>query len=467
MRGAPRLVRGAFAYGEAGTPWRPAWPARPPRGASGELAPVLAVLLALAAPAPAAQAAVAGPDSLAWRFELGGSTDGTNELYYGALVDTVFLPRRRVSEPEVRYAGVALAALQGTRGQRAADYLAQAQLSWGDKVKAADLLAHWRRDWPERWRLRLDHRLEYRDDRSFDLERRDWRGVLDGRLRRAVGDGSTSLELANSFQLQRTFGDTTGFFLSNLYDRLSLRVEQFRDVERDWSLGATAAVRTFADSSGRDHAEFAGLGRWRSPWGTRFELETDAVLTRRAPLRDVASSRDRFVLVNGGGGVALRFGDRWKGVLRAELDETRYDDPNDTYFDYFVLHGRLDARFEPGWRWSVAAGPRLEWLRAPREPAEDYLESGGGLDLSWARPGAYLSFAPQAGWRDYLGAGELDVIVVQHSSYAFYELAGYFDQRLPLGLRGRGVGSARWEFHVNAEDDARSLYFSLDLRRIF
>ena len=54
-----------------------------------------------------------------------------------------------------------------------------------------------------------------------------------------------------------------------------------------------------------------------------------------------------------------------------------------------------------------------------------------------------------------------------HSSYAFYEIDLLADQALPGSLRLRAYVDARLESHVDHTQDARSLYFSLDLRRIF
>jgi len=77
--------------------------------------------------------------------------------------------------------------------------------------------------------------------------------------------------------------------------------------------------------------------------------------------------------------------------------------------------------------------------------------------------------APAAGVRAYgrgplaenLGLGSL------HSSYAFYELTLFGDQAIAGGLRLRALASGRWEPHVDATQNAGSLYFSLDLRRLF
>jgi hypothetical protein len=54
-----------------------------------------------------------------------------------------------------------------------------------------------------------------------------------------------------------------------------------------------------------------------------------------------------------------------------------------------------------------------------------------------------------------------------HSSFDFVELTGFLDQPLPGKLRARATAAVRSERHDVADHDARSLYFSLDLRRLF
>jgi hypothetical protein len=54
-----------------------------------------------------------------------------------------------------------------------------------------------------------------------------------------------------------------------------------------------------------------------------------------------------------------------------------------------------------------------------------------------------------------------------HSLFAFYELAVFGDQPLAGSLRLRLSGMGRAEVHSDGAEDSRSLYFSLDVRRLF
>ena len=72
---------------------------------------------------------------------------------------------------------------------------------------------------------------------------------------------------------------------------------------------------------------------------------------------------------------------------------------------------------------------------------------------------------PVAGWRDYDEAPDATVGI--HSSYSFAEINVLADQALPGALRLRAYVNGRLESHVDHAQDARSLYFSLDLRKLF
>src|SRR5207249_2634568 len=109
------------------------------------------------------------------RIEVGVSTDLTNEQFYEeSYSDTTFHPRRLVSTPESRAAGVLLASLNGTRGQGTAQYQVQNLLSVGDKVRHELLELGWRHDLTPEWRYALSPKLEYRRDRTFDRDLEEW-----------------------------------------------------------------------------------------------------------------------------------------------------------------------------------------------------------------------------------------------------------------------------------------------------
>src|SRR5207237_186880 len=140
-------------------------------------------------------------------------------------------------------------------------------------------------------------------------------------------------------------------------------------------VGYSFAVRTFPDSSARDHLEHGWQGHWRrllsgAGW---FGLDTDG--ERRSTLHEVSSTRDNFW--RGHAGAEFESGVLAGPWLRAriEADLLRYDVPDSEVYEnenrvrVVVLPG-----LRPGLGRSFALEPRLEWLRSPQQEAEDYRE---------------------------------------------------------------------------------------------
>jgi len=119
--------------------------------------------------------------------------------------------------------------------------------------------------------------------------------------------------------------------------------------------------------------------------------------------------------------------------------------------------------------WSLWFAGRVESLFCQLDPGEAYVESGGLLEFQYLGARTWWNVAPAVGWRQYAadpraveeGLGTL------HSSYAFYELNLFGDQPLPGRLRLRSTVTARWEPHTDDVQNAGSLYFSVDVRRLF
>ena len=149
----------------------------------------------------------------------------------------------------------------------------------------------------------------------------------------------------------------------------------------------------------------------------------------------------------------------------------RYDREDSLlYLGTRLLRGRTGPRLQGAAGWSLGLAARGERLECPRDPGEEYVETGGELAFEWFGRRGWWSLAPAAGWRQYLGPSDgSDSALLSgiHSSFAFYELAVFGDQPLPGSLRLRLSGMGRMEAHSDGTEDARSLYFSLDLRRLF
>ena len=410
------------------------------------------------------------PDTLDFRFEVGGSTDVTNEQFYeDAFVDSVSLGRRLVSTPESRVAGVVLASLTGTRAGRTAHYQLQNELSLGDKLRRDVLGMSWRSQFSPDWRVAVTPRLEYRKDRTFDRDLEEWRGSLGGRLRRAFAEQSTFAEVGVGGDFLRSSGQGSDFLLDRNTAKASVSVERIPLLGPEWRLGYSLAGRDFPDSSERRHLEHGMEGHWRRSFEAGGYVSVDADGARRVTLESAPTSRDRFSQVEGALEGELPASEAVAVRGRAGIEALQYDSEDSTlFFNYQIYRARLTPRLERT-NWSLGMGPRLEALSSAHEPGEEYREIAGIAELEYSKRGAWWNVTPAAGWRDYGDAPSSDTLGVAglHSSYAFAEIGVLADQALPGATRLRLLATTRFEWHIDPAQDARSLYFSLDLRRVF
>jgi hypothetical protein len=388
-------------------------------------------------------------------------------FYEDAFIDTTFLGRRLVGTPETRWAGVALLALE--RGTVAGPDRLAAQLdaSLGDRLQRGALSAVVRREAGLAWTLGVQPRVEYRRDRTFGRDLEQWQGEASGRARRTLGDAGTALELGVRGDLLRSGGAGSEYVPDRHGVRASVALERLSLSGADWRVGYGLAARAFPDSTIRDHTEhrIEAHARTTASAGHALVLELEGV--RRTARRAAPTSRDDFREGRAALEGALRLGETWSLIARGELELTAYDRPDSTlYFDYHVVRVRLGPRHDAAGRWSAAAGARAEWLLAARAPAEEYWEIGGYAELERFAGAGWWSLSPAAGWRDYAEADDGGWPAL-HSAYAFLEATLAADQPLPGALRLRVTGAGRLEWHLDQVQDARSLYISCELRRLF
>ena len=405
------------------------------------------------------------PDSVRVRVEIGASTDATNEQFFEeTYVDTVLLGRRLVSTPETRNAGILLTRVFGARRNGTLAYDVQNFVSLGSRLSQEMLTATWAHDVTQEWRYVLLPRFEYRHDRTFDRDLEEWRGALSGRLRRSFADRTLFTELTGQGEVLESSGFGSDLLLDRRTVQIGLGIDRLPFQDAEWRLAYRLAARAFPDSAVRDHWEHGWEGRWKrySSAGHSLLLESD--LERRQTRRIAPTSRDNFW--NGGGAVEtdLRWRESWVLRTRVGAEAMHYDVEDDLlFFDYQILRARLGPRFEHR-AWTVALESRAEALRARRNTTERYREAGGATELEYLGSRSWWSVTPAAGWRDYDDDPDDAPL---HSSFAFYEIAAAGDQSLIAGLRVRLFLNGRLEYHVDKAQDARSLYFSLDVRRLF
>jgi hypothetical protein len=443
---------------------------RTPRPARRDAPPALhaaLVLLALVAGTRCGLAAE-GPDSLRLHVELGASSDYTNELFYEDTFDsTAFTGRQLVDSPQTRYAGVLYTRLTGTRGRRATGFELENELSLGDLL-SRDAFSFTVRTQPDsRWSLYATPRVEYRKDQTFNRDLEEWRGSASVRARRALDDGATFAELGARGDLLSSSGLGSEYILDRTAGTLLAAFERAPLWGLQWRLDYAFTQRVFADSSDRDSYEHGADGQMRIdiPGGRPLQLEAGA--NRRTTIAPALTSRDNFWEERGAIDGEVGLAGSWTLRGRVEGGAVQYDVQDSTiYFDYQELRARLAPRWTSGTT-SLALGPRLDVLLARLNPSEGYQEIAAMGEFESLALGAWWNVIPIAGWRDYDEPADPDDSIGLHSSYSFVEINVLADQALPGALRLRAYVNGRFESHIDHAQDARSLYFSLDLRRLF
>ncbi len=423
------------------------------------------ICAALGCTAPRA-ATSATLDSLRSRFELGAGSLYTNELFYtDTFTDTTFQGRQLEDAPERSLAALCAAVLEGSRGGGSVQYLLRQDVQWGDRLQRSASQFTWRSGedvegawWFAPW-------FEYRRDRTFDRDLREWRGRATTRYRRALGLLGPVAEAALSADFLRASGAGSEYSLDRQGATAMLALEAASWPAWEARAGYSATTREFPDSSERDHYEHAGEARVRVVAGA-LSLTAEGRGSRRVTVHLAPTSRDNFWEWTSSIESDWLASGAWAARARGEFETTRYDLEDSTlFFDYSIARLKLGPRRD-GDSWSLWFGARGEWLVADRSPGEAYREAAAFAELEAFRLGSLWSIAPSVGWRDYESSAD-DPFESLHSSLAFLDFELIADQRIPAGLRLQAVTQARLERHVDESQDAASLYFSIEVRKIF
>ena len=406
-------------------------------------------------------------DSSFTRIELGGATEITNEQYFeDTYSDTLFLGRRLSSTPEVR-TGAALS-LDHQRAGTDSDWWLRTHLDarLGDKLQRLEAQAQFRSSSDRFWRGLIEPSVSLRSDESFGETRRELRSRLAARLSHRTLDEANTFELAGAGDLARSQATSANYVLDRNAAELTTTWDHAVPfAAMAWRARYTALARAFPDSASRDHyehraeisLEWTGLGA---------SVSGLAQVERRLPQFVVYSTRDDYWAGQAELGGSWRPGP-WGAIeLALSSEGFRYQLPDSvSFFDYELHRAQLAVRRELPRGFALTAGPLTEWLVAAMAPGERYHEWGLSLDLERSLGRAWWSFSPSAGLREYTAIGEVAQFS-GHSDYRFLELAVLVDQALPVRCRVRLAATARLEKHDDPSQDARSLYFSVDLRRL-
>lgn len=435
------------------------------------LAPALAVALGLtAASATPATAGGATADSVAWRIEAGASSEYTNELFFeDALVDTTFLGRRLVESPEARGAAVLAVAARGTRGGGVARWDVANELSIGNLVQRNALSGAWRSEATPEWLWSAAPRVEWRRDRSLGRDLTEWRAQVRARVRRGFLASFRTAEAGVTSDLLRAEGTGSELLLDRQAAGVFAAFGQNAPGAPDLWAGWASTARWFPDSLERDHWEHRGelRARWDAGGDAVLALELEGV--RRATRRTARTSRDDFLEGRAGLEAGLRPVTGLGAWLRAEAEMQRFDLEDTTlFFDHHVLRATAGPRWSGPGGLDVWLAARVERLAARLAPGESYVEAAAIAEVELLA-GGWWSVTPAGGRREYgddpqsaaLGLPQL------RSAYRFAELTLLAEQPLAGGVRARALATGRVEWHEDGSQDARSLYISVDVRKLF
>ena len=397
--------------------------------------------------------------------EVGGSVEGSNEVFVTeSFEDTTFAPPSRQAFTQTSPAALASVRWRSAAGG-ASHWAARGEAAWGADIQRFSAVGAWARSPVVGWEWWVEPRVEYRDDSGFDLGRRDIRGALELRARRRLDDGLHSLRSRLSGERYRGVGNSR----ATLLDRDQLQAEA--GIWRDpwWGMGGHLALggygRTFPDSSTRDHVEGYGELELESgplaavPWRAR------AAASRRVPTRDAASTRDDLGRAEFDAEARAPLDAAVDTRLQFSEEATRYLRPDSLlFFDYTIARVQASLGPHPGAVASWRLGPEWERLDSPTVAEEQYQEVGLFLDGEILTPSSWGTLRPVVRRRRY---SVPPTSATLHSSFKAFDLQASFDQSLPGALRLRWTGFWSHEWHDRSTDDTTSLYFLVDVRRVF
>lgn len=435
-------------------------------------APWAALCLGFCIAALAPRAFADSLDTPRVHWEIGVLSDVTNELFMqDSYSDTTFVSRRLVGSPEYRTGAVA--SLDWSRGTRGEGLLLtmRPDVVIGDKLTRVAVTSSLRRSAVDRWSWSVEPSAQLTRDRGFDLDRREVGGGLLAKARREVGWArDQALECRAGGDLLEVFAPSQSYALSHRNAHIGVAYDRSGFDPLELRVEARSYARTFPDSVSRDHLEQQVQLSLSRDFGGLHVISLRAGGSWRSTVHEVPSSRDRFALYEAQSDWTLHFGLRHSLQLQADVERTMFVRPDSVLdFDYDLL--RASSRWS--WRFGgashVSAGARLEWLSAAWNPVERYREAAVTAEYERFTIGSWMVISPALLWRRYevTSTGSGFDLQLAHSHFDGVELFAMLEQSVPGGLRVRSTGVGRIEWHRNSSDNARSLYFSLDVRRLF
>jgi len=380
------------------------------------------------------------------------------------LIDTTLSRRSLITAPESWTTGVIDASLIGARGAGTMRYRALNELQAGPQLIRDHLTLSWQQQIGLDWTFRLAPRAEYEHDRRFGRDIEGANAGASAHLRRSLGV-SSGVELHALGDMARARGTGSEYVPDRNAVESGIAFERFPLEGSEWRAAYRYARRGYPDSVTRDHFEHGAEMEWRRDLaGSGIQLQGRA--TRRDALHPV-DTRDRFLEADAGVVLRLWLGPSLDAEIGGGIETLTFDEPDTVvFFDYRIYRTFFFPRWSSG-SWSIALGPRAEYLTSPQE-SEEYFESAAVLTVESLHRQSWWSLAPAVGRREYAETAGLPTVDdLARSSFTYLDLTAYADQRMPGQLQIRAMASVRSEWHDDSDGDTQSLYFSLDVRRLF
>jgi len=310
----------------------------------------------------------------------------------------------------------------------------------------------------------LDQRLDHSLDQRFGLSRRYDSEVFAALAGYRTDDLSWSADLRPRVQLDRVNSDTPDYLQNANGARLELTGSHLSETAGTADVDAYVGKKDYPDSALRDYREaYLGL---RADQGLMGDLRAslDGEFERHGGDRQ-AERHDLFRRWEGEAELDW-LGLDWSGRGRLQGEAYDYFNPDSIFFTSRIWRAEVGGGRHLTRSFEVELRPRMEWLRAPRLPGEEYRQISLVLGATWLSRGLVdVSF--EAGRRHYIGPQVPDSAValplLPHSDYHFYSLSALASRALGPHLRLNGTLDYLAEVHDVPADNNHIVYVSAEL----
>lgn len=330
----------------------------------------------------------------------------------------------------------------------------QMEYEQNEASATGDVDARWRFGGDEGWRVDVDEQLRLQAGLAEGDESRDVLQSLDVDLSRDVRSlGRLTLTGEQSFS--RVSGDSLSRLFDYTFHSLGLRLDRELGT-LDARFRVDAAYRDAASEFSSNDVRVRGgaeLHRYAFE-GTSFDV---SFLGTRRSYDDSGVVSPSSVEGLAEGRASHPLGSGFELVAEGDLTEVRFDDPDETYFDYGVGAGELGVAWSSTGGLTLEASAGGEWLRPRERGTGAYDQSRVRLGASVLGPGKlWIDVEESFGVRDYLGTSTTGGLLTDQGSLDFTSTDfAYSELSMLFGYAFGDVGiDAYAQYTVEAHEDA-------------